>query len=110
MKRVILVLGLLYLMTGCNEVNIGTDYRPMLFLQGQLYGDTGVVIQNLPVEIVLIGEVKELVPQNEPIKKEELTSNTLPVGSQVFLDVADTTILYLELQGEQRYVIYELLE
>lgn len=105
---------MLYFLTACTdrddvEHNTLSDYKPMLFVQGQLYADTGNVIQSLPSEIVEIGEVKKLVSQNEPMLEDEFTSNTLPIGSLIFSNESNFNIVYIQLEGKDDYLVYELL-
>jgi len=88
------------------------DYRPMVYVQDALYGETADAINTLPEEAVFIGTIGSIVPRNEPMVRENFTSNLLPIGSQVFCDEADLTIVYvlLPLNSKAQYSVYEAIE
>ena len=84
-------------------------YRPMVYVQDILYGETADVVGVLPENAVSIGVIEKTVPQNEPMVRENFTSNLLPIGSQVYCDEADLNIVYvlLPLDSKVQYSVYE---
>lgn len=89
-----------------------SDYKPMVYVQDQLYGDTGDVSSALPNGAVAIGTIQKVVPQNEPMVDENLISNTLPVGSEVFADELNPHIIYVKISNKSldQYLAYEAME
>ncbi|WP_078551584.1 hypothetical protein [Bacillus alkalicellulosilyticus] len=72
------------------------EYRPMISVENQLYGDTGNVIESLSTNFTRVGEVEIQIAQTEPMKKAQtqILSNTLPVGTEIFVDDQNEEFLY----------------
>jgi len=85
------------------------DYKPMIFIQDTLYGDTGYVVNDFPDNSDLIGEIKTVMPQNAPMVKENNTSNLVQAGSEVYAVPSDSSKIYVRLP-DGRYSIYEEIE
>ena len=85
------------------------DYKPMIFIQDILYGDTGNVINDLPDNSDMIGVIETVVPQNAPMVKENNTSNLVQAGSEVYAVPSDSCKIYVRLP-DGRYSIYEEIE
>jgi hypothetical protein len=102
-------------LTACSDKKESTtegqlgEYRPMIFIQNTIYGETADVVSTLPENAIGIGTIEKVVSQNEPMVRENFTSNLLPAGSQVFCDEVDLNVIYvlLPLNSEARYAIYE---
>jgi len=85
------------------------DYRPMVFIQDKLYGQTADITPMLPESIIILGSVVTVVPQNEPIPQVNGTSNDAPVGSDIFAPLGDSGIIWVQLTNGM-YSIYEEIE
>ena len=113
------------------EMNI--EYKPMIFAQDTLYGDTGrVVIKSesgfieqepegsieerggwvaieLPNNIVSIGFVENIVSQSEPMVHENFTSNIeLYYGKEIFHSEENAHLIFVEI-SDGRFSIFELI-
>lgn len=117
-NAVVLIMGLciVLLVMACSKdedtpINALSDYRPMIYVQNSLYGDTGRTTA-LPDGAVLIGTIQKTVRQNEPMVKENFTSNTFPVGSEVFSNELDTKFIYVKMpdNSPEQYATFEFLE
>jgi hypothetical protein len=75
------------------------DYRPMIYVKDNLYGETADTVSTLPNKAVYIGAVEKVVPQNEPMVQENFTSNLLPVGSEIYYNESDPNVIYVKLLG-----------
>ena len=95
-----------------NDTNGASDYKPMVYVQDTIYGDTGKVISTLPSEAILIGSIEKTVPQNEPIVEENFTSNALPVGSEIYMSESAAFVIYIKLSGTSpsQFLIYEVIQ
>ena len=89
-----------------------SDYRPMLYVRDNLYGQTADVVNTLPDIAVSIGAIEKVVPQNEPMVQENFTSNTLQTGSKIYFDETTPDIIYVKLidATEEKYSIYTIIE
>ena len=85
------------------------DYRPMVYIQDKLYGQTADITPMLPESILLLGSVETVVPQNEPMPQVNGTSNDAPVGSDIFAPLDDSGIIWVQLTNGM-YSIYEEIE
>jgi hypothetical protein len=85
-----------------------TDYRPMIFARGILYGETANVVGSLPDGAFMIGAVERMVAQYIPMAHENITSNAMPIGSEIYLE-EDSNIIYVQLPNGQ-YSIYVEIE
>jgi hypothetical protein len=117
MLSLICVLLLSAVFTGCSEqgVNVNDkdqlwDYKPMVSIGNNLFGDTGYTKDKLPDEWVMIGEIEKEVPQNEPMVKGETyyVANALPVGTEIYGYKKDANIIYAKFNGT--FLKYELME
>ncbi|KPU46066.1 hypothetical protein OXPF_05490 [Oxobacter pfennigii] len=95
--------------TAKNELS---DYRPMIYVQDALYGGTADVISILPDEAVYIGTVEKVVPQNEPMVRENFVSNTLSAGSEIYYSESDPNVIYVKLSdtSQEQYSKYIAIE
>lgn len=115
-KLSVLFVGLLvlHLVSACSSENISTkndmsDYRPMIYVQNSLYGETAEVVNTLPKEAVSIGDIEKNVPQTEPMIQENFTSNCLPIGSEIFYKEADASMIYVKLSNGE-YSVYTAIK
>ena len=94
-----------------SDVAAPGDYRPMVFIQDILYGETFDVVHlnELPDNAQLIGSIETVVPQNAPMVRENNTSNVLKADSEVFADPSDSSKIYVQLP-DGRYSVYEEIE
>ena len=114
-KRLCLALALcLLLLFGCEPVEepeVGTVFKPMVFVNGSLYGENGHFRYEPPEGAVLLGEVETVVSATEPMVREELHSNCLPAGTRIYQGEGETDKVYLESDGPNgpRYLMYTLI-
>lgn len=127
MKKIYLLLALLcvfVLFAGCNgggteaedqksEEDGKWDYRPMVYFEDKLYGETANFLTELPDgDLKPVGEISTEGDQTEPMKHEEGYSNSLPAGSKIYA-AHDENIIYIAIvhpsKGEG-YIAYEQLD
>lgn len=126
MKKIYLVFALcsiFVLFAGCNgggteaetqksEEDGKWDYRPMVYFEDELYGETADFFTELPDGLKLVGEIRTEGEQTEPMKHEEGYSNSLLVGSMIYA-ADDKNIIYIAIvhpsKGEG-YIVYERLD
>lgn len=89
-----------------------SDYRPMIYVQDNLYGETADVVSTLPDGVTYIGKVEKVVPQNEPMARENFTSNALPEGSEIYCNESEPDVVYVKLSDttQQQYSKYTIIE
>lgn len=94
------------------EKNKLADYRPMIYVKDNLYGETADTVSTLPNETVYIGTVEKVVSQNEPMVRENFASNLLPVGSEIYYNEPDPNVIYVRLLGttQEQYSKYIAIE
>lgn len=62
------------------------EYRPMIFINGNLYGETNKLMDNFNKDdLDYIGSVIKKVSQYNKIEEEELYSNYADIGSKIYL-------------------------
>ena len=119
MKKIgllILCLSIAITMMACSAnndgANVSSDYKPMVYVQDVIYGDTGKVIDALPSDALLIGSIEKAVSQNEPMVEENYTSNSLPVGSEIYTSESEVSMIYIKLSGtsSDQFLIYEVIQ
>lgn len=100
--------------TSNNELS---DYKPMIYVQDNLYGETADVVSTLPDGATYIGKVEKVVPQNEPMVREDFTSNALPEGSEIYYNESDPDVVYVKLSDttqqdttQEQYSKYTIIE
>lgn len=113
-KILIIMICLIWILTGCSKNDSAADnpmqdYRPMVFVKGNLYGDTGDVVTTLPEGWEVIGEIEQIQPQTEPLSEVEFTSNSLEVGDKIYYNDGVKESIYAGVEGD-KYLIYELIE
>jgi hypothetical protein len=86
------------------------DYKPMVSIGNNLFGDTGYTKDKLPDEWVMIGEIEKEVPQHEPMVKGETyyVANALPVGTAIYGYKKDANIIYAKFNST--FIKFELME
>lgn len=89
-------------------VTVG-DYRPMVFVNGALYGDTGEYAIALTDNWKHIGDIENVISQQEPMIKEEFTSNMLDIGDEIYSSDSDPSKIYVKI-STSNFLIYEVLE
>jgi len=109
-----LAISFTFLCIGCaksdNAEQIqGTDYKPMIFVNGTLYGDTGKYVNTLPDNWEHIGDIENVVSQSEPMVKEEFTSNTLTIGDEIFGSDSESNKIYVKVSTD-KFLLYEVME
>ncbi|GAA4296903.1 hypothetical protein GCM10023142_36110 [Anaerocolumna aminovalerica] len=121
MKKIALFLigiSIVLTISGCssknddNSNNELSDYKPMIYVQDNLYGETSDVVDALPDETVYIGTINKLVSQSEPMVHENFTSNTLPEGSELYYNESDPDVVYVKLPdtNQVRYSKYTIIK
>ena len=82
----------------------------MISKDNALFGDTGHTKEELPDEWMMIGKVEKNIPQYEPmlIGEEYYISNTVPIGTEIFGNEKDTSIIYVKTNNT--YIKYEMME
>ena len=91
------------------EAESSFDYRPMIYVQSKLYGETADVLSILPDNAVVLGTIRMIIPQNMPMVREEFVSNVLPDGSWIYAAEAEPNVIYVEL-SDGRYSVYSEIE
>lgn len=120
MKKTALLLicvSMILMITACSSKkgtanNELSDYRPMIYVQDNLYGETADVVSTLPEGTTYIGKVEKVVPQNEPMVRENFTSNALSEGSEIYYNESDSDVVYIKLSDttEEQYSKYTIIE
>jgi hypothetical protein len=125
MKKTVLFLicvSMILMITACSSKkdtanNESSDYRPMIYVQDNLYGETADVVSTLPDGATCIGKVEKVVPQNEPMVRENFTSNALPEGSEIYYNKSDPDVVYVKLSDttqedttQKQYSKYTIIE
>ena len=110
MLTIICVLLLSAMFAGCSKKEELWDYKPMVSIGNNLYGDTGDTKDELPVEWVMLGEVEKEAPQHEPMVKGETyyVANALPVGTEIYGQKKDAGIIYAKFNNT--FIKFELME
>lgn len=119
MKKILLFfvsINLIFIILACSskkeaDNEILSDYRPMIYVQNSLYGETGDVVDVLPNDMIYIGAIESIVSQNEPMRLENFTSNTLSVGSEIYTSKSNSEVIYVKLlnSDQVRYSIYVVI-
>ena len=88
------------------------DYKPMIFVEDTLYEDIGHLVDDLPEGAMLLGTVEKLVPQSEPMVRENFCANAIPVGSALYRNETEPTLLYVDLGtgGGKGYSVFQTME
>ena len=116
MKKSILTILLLYMgvISACSTKSSNEEanwlYRPMIYIQNEMYGETGKGVDSLPEEAVLLGRIEKIVSQIEPMVKENLTANTDLEGMEVFGEEKDKKTVYIQVKESTRFHIYTTME
>lgn len=89
-----------------------SDYRPMIFVNDSLYGETGEILFEVPNGTESIGTILKTVSQNEPMVNKNYYSNNCPVGSELYYDEKSPSALYVKigLVENERYSVYEAID
>lgn len=102
--------------SGCNgsdkQQNELSDYKPMIYVENNLYGDTGNIYDSISDSVSLIGTIEKFVPQDEKMGEEEFSSNAMPVGCEVYLDETNPEMVYVKFlkEGKEMYAEYEIIQ
>ncbi len=120
MKKMALILagvGMVFMLSACPAEKGTTgdqlsDYRPMIYVRDNLYGETADVVGALPEEAAYIGTIKKVVPQNEPMVRENFSSNALPEGSEIYYSESEPDAIYVKLAdtSKEQYSKYTAIE
>ncbi|MDR2572221.1 MAG: hypothetical protein LBD23_18250 [Oscillospiraceae bacterium] len=86
-----------------------SDYRPMIYVQDTLYGETADVVSILPNQAYILGAVEKVVPQTVPMVKENFVSNVMPAGSDIYSTDEYSNVIYVRLYNGN-YSIYIEIE
>lgn len=111
MRKISTILLLFLMMAstlaGCaKEETPLNDYRPMVFIDGLLWGDTGVGVESLPDGFAETGRIEQTISQTEPFVHEEKTSNTLLPGTALFTSEDMKDKLYAAFVKENSDIVY----
>lgn len=84
----------------------------MIYVENNLYGDTGNIHNSISDTASLIGTIEKLVPQDEEMGKEEFSSNAMPVGCEIYLDETNPKIVYVKFlkEGKEIYSEYKIIQ
>lgn len=109
----VLTTCLLFILIACTvtehkEVGNNPDYRPMVFVNNQLFGDTGETVSSLPEGWKLLGAIKKVIKQNEPMEHEEFTSNSLTIGDEIYINEQENNRIYVKID-DGKYLLYEII-
>lgn len=101
MSLFLICMGMVLLISACSaekgtEENELSDYRPMIYVKDNLYGETADTVSTLPNEAVYIGTIEKVVSQNAPMVQENFTSNLVPVGSEIYYNELDQNVIYVK--------------
>lgn len=118
MKRrfyvLICVIACLFCSCGLSEedTDILGDYRPMVFVNDTLYGESGEVVYGLQNNAKIIGTIVNIVSQNEPMIEKNFYSNNCPIGSEIYYDEETPEKIYIRIlsSNEEKYSIYEIID
>lgn len=109
MRNVYFLCMLLIAITGCSQRKKELqEYRPMVCIGGELYGEAGDSEKILPDVWKNIGSITKKVSNVEPMPKEEFVSNTLEVGTEIYGNSNEANKIYVKL-SEDKYILYILL-
>lgn len=91
----------------CLSIERYDCYRPMIYVNDQLYGDSGEQCMSLPEEWVCTGEIKTRVSSDTPIVEKNFTSNCINEGARVFENEKVKECIYVN--DGKSYIMFELL-
>lgn len=113
---IIMAVCIVVMCSGCNgsdkQQNELSDYKPMIYVENNLYGDTGNIYDSISDSVSLIGTIEKFVPQDEKMGEEEFSSNAMPVGCEVYLDETNPEMVYVKFlkEGKEMYAEYEIIQ
>lgn len=81
------------------------EYRPMIYIEDEIYGDNGTGVKALPEGYVSVGQIEEKVSNVQPMIKRNYVSNTLNVGTKIFASQDNPDKIYLKINNS-KYVEY----
>lgn len=119
MKKVasiIMAICIIAMCSACNSSDVQqnelSDYKPMIYVENNLYGETGKVHNSISDEVSFIGTIEKLVPQDEEMCREEFSSNAMPLGSEIYLDETNPEIAYVKFlqEGKEMYAEYAIIQ
>ncbi len=95
-----------------DEADNLSDYRPMVFVNDSLYGETGETLLELPSGADNIGSILKKTSQDEPMVNENFYSNSCPVGSEIYYDKESPEIIYVKVGSSENemYSVYETID
>jgi len=82
-------------------------YIPMVYVNNNLYCQRGNVVYSIPDGWEYYGSILKQVSQTDSMIKEELYSNTIEVGSRVFLNKKDLHKIYVEITLNEKIIYLE---
>ena len=113
---IIMAICIVVMCSACNgsseQQNELSDYKPMIYIKNNLYGDTGNIHNSISDAASLIGTIEKLVPQDEEMSKEEFSSNVMPVGSEIYFDEENPEFVYIKFlqEGKEMYAEYAIIQ
>jgi hypothetical protein len=81
----------------------------MIYVRDNLYAETADVVNSPPDKALSVGAIEKLVPQNEAMPQENFTSNVMPVGSEIYGEETDQSVIYVKL-SDGKYSVYEAVK
>ena len=81
------------------------EYRPMVCINDQIYGEDGTSVKELPKGFAGIGQIKEKVSNVHPMIKRNYVSNNLKVGTRIFSNLDNPNEIYFKID-DSKYVKY----
>lgn len=82
------------------------EYRPMICIKDEIYGDNGTGVKALPEGYVSVEQIEEKVSNVQPmIKRRNYVSNTLNVGTEIFASQDNPDKIYLKID-KSKYIEY----
>lgn len=117
LQLVLIGLFVLFLVAACTACEDTaktqlSDYRPMLYVQDNLYGETSDIVNSLPDDAVYLGSIERVVSQSEPMIRKNFTSNVLGKGCEIYGDKATSDTVYVKLVNisAEQYSVYVIIE
>lgn len=94
-----------------DAINQLSDYRPMVFVNDTLYGETSKVVSELPSGVERIGTIIKIVSQSEPMINENFCSNNCPIGSEIYYSEETPGTVFIKIVSPdiEQYSVYEII-
>ena len=71
-------------------------YKPMIYVEDNLYSDGGRYLTSLPEGYTHIGNILNLVSDSEPLPWKNFTANYTPMDSEVYYNESSPEVIYVK--------------